>query len=69
MYLNDKRFTITTKEKKDGVDWIVDLKLCKILKGKWEKNDGYCRVVYLKCKTLAKKREKKMGLAKLWIWN
>ena len=37
MYLNDKRFTIRTKEKKDGVDWIVDLKLTKKWKGKWEK--------------------------------
>ena len=65
MYLNDKRSTITTKEKKDGVDWIVDLKLCKILKGKWEKNDGYSRVVYLKCKRLAKKREKKDGVSQV----
>ena len=62
MYLNDKRFTIGMKEKKDGVDWIVDLKLTKKWKGKWEKKDGFCRVVYLKCKRLAKKkREQKRG--------
>ena len=47
MYLNDKRFTIRTKEKKDGVDWIVDLKLTKKWKGKWKKKDGFCRVVDL----------------------
>ena len=47
MYLNDKRFTIRTKEKKDGVDWIVDLKLTKKWKGKWEKKDGFCQVVDL----------------------
>ena len=47
MYLNDKRFTIRTKEKKDGVDWIVDLKFTKKWKGKWEKKDGFCRVVDL----------------------
>ena len=35
------------KEKKDGFDWIVDLKLSKKLKGKWEKKDGCCRVVDL----------------------
>ena len=59
-----------TKKKKDGFDWIVDLKVSKILKGKWDKNDGFCQVVYLKCKRLAKKkREKKKRLAKLWIWN
>ena len=56
--------------KKDGVDWIVDLKFTKKWKGKWEKKDGFCRVVDLKCKRLAKKkRKKKKGLAKLWIWN
>ena len=66
MYLNDKRFTIRTKEKKDGVDWIVDLKLTKKWKGKWEKKDGFCRVVYLKCKRLAKKkREKKDGVSQV----
>jgi len=47
VYLNDKSFTIRTKEKKDGVDWIVDLKLTKKWKGKWEKKDGFCRVVDL----------------------
>ena len=47
MYLNDKRFTIRTKEKKDGVDWIVDLKFTKKWKEKWEKKDGFCRVVDL----------------------
>ena len=37
MYFNDKRFTMKTKGKKDGFDWIVDLKTSTILKGKWEK--------------------------------
>jgi len=40
----------------------VDLKISKKWKGKWEKKDGFCRVVYLKCKKLAKKREKKDGV-------
>ena len=32
------------------------------MKGKREKKDGFCRVVYLKCKRLAKKkREQKRG--------
>ena len=63
-------FTMRTNEKKDGIVWIVDLKISKKWKGKREKKDGFCRVVYLKCKRLAKKkREKKKGLAKLWIWN
>ena len=62
---DDKSFTIWMKEKKDGVDWIVDLKISKILKGKWEKNDGFCRVVYLKYKKLAKKREKKDGVSQV----
>ena len=31
--------------KKNGVDWIVDLKISKKLKGIWEKKDGFCRVV------------------------
>ena len=54
-----------TKKKKDGFDWIVDLKVSKILKGKWDKNDGFCQVVYLKCKRLAKKREKKEGVSQV----
>ena len=63
MYLNDKRFTIRTKEKKDGVDWIVDLKLTKKWKGKWEKKDGFCRVVDLNLtKNLKGKQKKKMGV-------
>ena len=55
-----------TKEKKDGFDWIVDLKLSKKLKGKWEKKDGFCQVVYLKCKRQPKKkREKKDGCCRV----
>ena len=55
-----------TKEKKDGFDWIVDLKLSKKLKGKWEKKNGCCRVVYLKCRRFAKKkRDKKDGVSQV----
>ena len=40
----------------------MNLKLSKKLKWKWEEK-GFCRVVYLKCKRLAKKnREKKDGV-------
>ena len=59
VYLNNKNFTRKKTKKKDGVGWIVNLKLSKKLKWKWEKK-GFCQVVYLKCKRLAKKnREKK----------
>ena len=44
MYLNSKRFTMTNKEKKDGFDWIVDLKLSKKLKGKQEKKDDVAKL-------------------------
>ena len=38
------------------------------MKGKQEKKDGFCRVVYLKRKRLVKKKgKKKKGQAKLWI--
>ena len=36
------------------------------MKGKREKKDGFCRVVYLKCKRLAmNKREKKDGVSQV----
>ena len=35
------------------------------MKGKREKKDGFCRVVYLKCKRLAKKGEKKDGVSQV----
>ena len=46
--------------KKDGLGWIVDLKLSKKWKGLWEKKDGFCGVVYLKCKRITKKKNKKL---------
>ena len=43
----------------------MDLKISKKWKGKWEKKDGFCYVLYLKCKRLAKKREKKDGVSQV----
>ena len=56
---------MTNKENKDRFDWIVDLKISKKLKGKWEKKVGCCRVVYLKCKRLAKKKREKKGVSQV----
>ena len=64
MYLNDKRFTIRTKEKKDGVDWIVDLKLSKKWKGEWEKKIGVAKLCIWNVRDLLR-RKKKMGVG----WN
>ena len=58
-----------TKKKKDGFDWIVDLKLSKKLKGKWKKKMGVAELwiwIYIETKGSCefekcqnKKKEKK----------
>ena len=52
-----------TKEKKDGFDWIVDLKLSKKLKGKQEKKDDVAKLwiwIYI---------EKKMGVGQSCVFE
>ena len=52
-----------TKEKKDGFDWIVDLKLSKKLKGKQEKKDSVAKLciwIYI---------EKKMGVRQSCVFE
>ena len=55
------------RKKKRRAEWIVDLKLSKRLEGKWEKKNGLCQVVYLKCKKLSKKKieKKKDGVSQV----
>ena len=75
MYLNNKRIDKRRTEKKDGVGWIVDLKISKKLKGKWEKKDGFCRVVYLKVvdlkltKNIKEKQKKKMWVGQSCVFE
>ena len=64
MYLNSERFDKRRTEKKDGVGWIVDLKISKKWKGKWGKKDGFCQVVCLKYKRLTKSKAVKVTFSR-----
>ena len=49
------------QKKKDVVDWIVDLKINKKWKGKWEKKDGFAELRIWNIRDLLRRREKKNG--------
>ena len=68
VYLNNKRFTIRTKEKNDGFDWIVDLKLSKKWKGKWEKKMGVAKLCIWNVRDLLR-RKKKMGVGRSCVFE
>ena len=59
MYLNDKRFTIRTSEKKDGIVWIVDLKISKKWKGNEKKKMGFAELCIWNVRDLLRRKEKK----------
>ena len=65
VYLNDKRHTRRKTKKRWG--WLnCGFEISKKWKGKQEKKDGCCRVVYLKCRRFAKKkRDKKDGISQV----
>ena len=72
-----------TNEKKDGIVWIVDLKLSKKWKGnkkkkmgfadllrRWENKKGASQVVDLKLtKNIKEKQKKKMGVGRSCVFE
>ena len=65
VYLNDKRHNRRKTKKRCG--WLnCGFEISKKWKGKQEKEDGCCRVVYLKCRRFAKKRrDEKDGVSQV----